>query len=87
MAELKHGWVDAGTSAERYCVASPESGTMEEAGKLSGASSSDDIQLKQTSESSIELYNATEGSWWAFDWTGNSWRMTDSKWIGANASF
>lgn len=87
MSELEHGWKNVGTSAQEYYVADPIGGVMREVGLITSASPDDDIRFKQTGPNTIELYNASEGTWWAAEWNINSWIITDTQWIGPNANF
>lgn len=85
MGELEHEWRDVGTTAVCYWVESPRGGIMNPVGMV--GSPDDEIRFKRTGENTIEIYNATSGNWWSFEWDINSWIGTDTKWIGYNANF
>lgn len=84
MINASHGWKDKGTSAESYCVEGPYgiSGPLYHVG-----SSGDDIRIKWIKDDLIEVYNASTGDWWEYEWITNNWSMRDSKCIGRNADF
>lgn len=84
MINASHGWKHKGTSAESYYVEGPYGIS---APLYNIGSPHDDIRIKWISDDLIEVYNASRGDWWAYEWITNNWSMKDSKWIGQNASF
>lgn len=84
MSNASHGWKDEGTTSQSYYVEGPSgiSGNLWSIG-----TPGDDIKVKWINDSQIEVYNASTGDWWEYEWITNNWSLKDSKWIGQNASF